>query len=87
MLTPTIEARILETIAIKQHERVLEIGTGSGYMAALLAHRARFVTTVEIEPVLKELAKKNLADYALAIHSTPKSWTSPSPSRPSSWAW
>ena len=66
MLTPTIEARILEAIAIKQHERVLEIGTGSGYMAALLAHRARFVTTVEIEPMLKELAEKNLADYALA---------------------
>ena len=66
MLTPTIEARILEAIAIRQHERVLEIGTGSGYMAALLAHRARFVTTVEIEPMLKELAEKNLADYALA---------------------
>ena len=66
MLTPMTEARILEAIAVKQHERVLEIGTGSGYMAALLAHRARFVTTVEIEPALKELAEKNLANYALA---------------------
>ncbi len=66
MLKPTIEARILESVAIRQHESVLEIGTGSGYMAALLAHRARFVTTVEIEPALKDLAEKNLADYALA---------------------
>ena len=66
MLKPTTEARILEAIGVKQHERVLEIGTGSGYMAALLAHRARFVTTVEIEPALKDLAEKNLANYALA---------------------
>jgi protein-L-isoaspartate(D-aspartate) O-methyltransferase len=60
MLAPKLEARILQDAAIKKHESVLEIGAGSGYMAALLAHKARHVTTVEIEPELKALAEKNL---------------------------
>ena len=66
MLTPKIEARIMQELAVKKHENVLEIGAGSGYMAALLAHKARHVTTVEIEPELKALAEKNLADYGIS---------------------
>jgi protein-L-isoaspartate(D-aspartate) O-methyltransferase len=62
MLMPKIEARLLQDVAVKKHESVLEIGAGSGYMAALLAHRARHVTTVEISPELKAMAEKNLAD-------------------------
>ena len=62
MLYPKIEARLLQDVNAKKHESVLEIGAGSGYMAALLAHRARHVTTVEISPELKALAEKNLAD-------------------------
>ncbi|QYF95614.1 protein-L-isoaspartate O-methyltransferase [Massilia sp. PAMC28688] len=61
MLTPKIEARLLQEVQLKKHENVLEIGTGSGYMAALLAHKARHVTTVEIAPELKALAEANLA--------------------------
>jgi len=61
MLTPKLEARLLQEAAIKKHENVLEIGAGSGYMAALLAYKARHVVTVEIEPELKALAEKNLA--------------------------
>ena len=61
MLFPKIEARLLQDVTVKKHESVLEIGTGSGYMAALLAHRARHVTTVEISPELKTLAEQNLA--------------------------
>jgi protein-L-isoaspartate(D-aspartate) O-methyltransferase len=61
MLFPKIEARLLQDVTVKKHESVLEIGTGSGYMAALLAHRARHVTTVEISPELKTLADRNLA--------------------------
>ena len=61
MFAPKIEARILQEINVKKHETVLEVGTGSGYMAALLAHRAAKVTTVEINPETKELAEKNLA--------------------------
>jgi protein-L-isoaspartate(D-aspartate) O-methyltransferase len=60
MLTPKVEARILQEVQVKKHENVLEIGSGSGYMAALLAHRARHVTTVEIRPELKALAESNL---------------------------
>ncbi len=65
MLAPKVEARILQEAAVKMHDNVLEIGAGSGYMAALLAHKARHVTTVEIEPELKALAEKNLADYGV----------------------
>jgi protein-L-isoaspartate(D-aspartate) O-methyltransferase len=61
MFTPKMEARIVQEIAVKKHENVLEIGTGSGYMAALLAHRARHVTTVEILPETKAMAEQNLA--------------------------
>ncbi|MEO5932606.1 MAG: protein-L-isoaspartate O-methyltransferase [Duganella sp.] len=65
MLMPKIEARLLQDVSLKKHESVLEIGTGSGYMAALLAHKGRHVTTVEISPELKALAEKNLADYGV----------------------
>ena len=60
MLEPKVEARILQDLSVQKHEKVLEIGTGSGYMAALLAHRAQQVITLEIEPTLVETARKNL---------------------------
>ncbi|WP_426208674.1 protein-L-isoaspartate O-methyltransferase family protein [Massilia sp. TWP1-3-3] len=66
MFTPKIEARILQEVQLKKHENVLEIGAGSGYMAALLAHKARHVTTIEINPALKELAQANLARAGLS---------------------
>jgi protein-L-isoaspartate(D-aspartate) O-methyltransferase len=62
MFNPKVEARIVQEIAVKKHENVLEIGTGSGYMAALLAHKARHVTSVEILPESVALAKQNLAN-------------------------
>jgi protein-L-isoaspartate(D-aspartate) O-methyltransferase len=61
MMTPKLEARLLQEVNLKKHENVLEIGTGSGYMAALLAYKARHVTTVEILPELKALAEQNLS--------------------------
>jgi protein-L-isoaspartate(D-aspartate) O-methyltransferase len=61
MLSPKVEARVLQELAIHKGETVLEIGTGSGYMAALLAHRGRSVKTVEISEELAEFAKQNLA--------------------------
>ena len=66
MFNPKVEARILQEIAVKKHENVLEIGAGSGYMAALLAHKARHVTTVEILPETKALAEQNLAKAGVA---------------------
>jgi protein-L-isoaspartate(D-aspartate) O-methyltransferase len=60
MLAPKVEARLLQELAVHKHERVLEIGAGSGFMAALLAHRAQHVTTLESDPELAELARANL---------------------------
>ncbi|MEO8014174.1 MAG: protein-L-isoaspartate O-methyltransferase, partial [Polaromonas sp.] len=60
MLEPKVEARILQDLSVQKHEKVLEIGTGSGYMTALLAHRAQQVITLEIEPALVETARRNL---------------------------
>jgi protein-L-isoaspartate(D-aspartate) O-methyltransferase len=66
MLPPKVEARVLQAAAVKKHEHVLEIGAGSGYMAALLAHQARHVTSVEINPAIRALAQKNLAAYGIS---------------------
>lgn len=60
MWAPKMEARILQELAIRSYERVIEIGTGSGYMAALLAHKADDVISVEIEPRLKAFGESNL---------------------------
>jgi protein-L-isoaspartate(D-aspartate) O-methyltransferase len=61
MFTPKVEARLLQEVQLKKHENVLLVGAGSGYLAALLAHKGRSVTAVEVSPVLKTLAEKNLA--------------------------
>jgi protein-L-isoaspartate(D-aspartate) O-methyltransferase len=60
MLAPKVEARMLQDLAVQKHEKVLEIGTGSGYMAALLAQRAQRVITLEIDPALATLARSHL---------------------------
>ena len=60
MLAPKVEARLLQELAVHKHERVLEIGAGSGFMAALLAHRAQHVTTLEIDAGLAAFARANL---------------------------
>lgn len=60
MLAPRVEARMLQDLAVQKHEKVLEIGAGSGYMAALLAHRGQRVITLEIEPELVQMARANL---------------------------
>jgi len=60
MLSPKVEARLLQDLGVQKHEKVLEIGAGSGYMAALLAHRAQQVVTLEIEPSLAAMARANL---------------------------
>jgi protein-L-isoaspartate(D-aspartate) O-methyltransferase len=61
MLSPAVEARIVNALHLKNSDRVLEIGTGSGYMAALLAAKAQHVDSVEIVPELAALASKNLS--------------------------
>jgi protein-L-isoaspartate(D-aspartate) O-methyltransferase len=60
MLEPKVEARLLQELAPQRHEKVLEVGSGSGHMAALLAHKAQHVITLEIIPALARLAAENL---------------------------
>ena len=60
MLAPKIEARMLNDLHVQKHESVLEIGTGSGFMAALLAHCAAKVLTLEIDPTLAARATETL---------------------------
>ena len=60
MLAPRVEARMLQDLQVAKHEKVLEIGAGSGFMAALLGHRAQRVLTLEIDPELARAAHANL---------------------------
>ena len=60
MLAPRVEARMLQDLAVQKHEKVLEIGAGSGFMAALLGHRAQRVLTLEIDEALAATAHANL---------------------------
>jgi protein-L-isoaspartate(D-aspartate) O-methyltransferase len=60
MWAPKIEARVLQELAVQRTERVLEVGTGSGYFTALLAHRAAHVYSVEIRPALAEFGRSNV---------------------------
>jgi protein-L-isoaspartate(D-aspartate) O-methyltransferase len=60
MMQPKLEARILQELAVKKTERALEVGTGSGYLTALLAARAHLVHSVEINARLKAFGEENL---------------------------
>ncbi|HEX4858799.1 MAG TPA: protein-L-isoaspartate O-methyltransferase [Usitatibacteraceae bacterium] len=60
MMAPRLEARLLQELAPKPHERALEIGTGSGYFTALLARRAAHVTSIELYEDLWHRAATNL---------------------------
>jgi protein-L-isoaspartate(D-aspartate) O-methyltransferase len=63
MWPPKLEARILQELTVKKTDRVLEVGTGSGYLTALLAHRAAQVYSVEIDPVLAAVGRANIARH------------------------
>ncbi len=66
MLAPKVEARLLQALNVARHERVLEVGAGSGHMAALLAHRAQHVIGLEIRPALAAMASANLRHAGIA---------------------
>ena len=66
MLAPKLEARMLQELAVKPTDRILEVGTGSGYMTALLAKRGAHVTSVEINPAYSAAAATRLSAHGIA---------------------
>jgi protein-L-isoaspartate(D-aspartate) O-methyltransferase len=66
MLAPKLEARMLQELAVKPTDRILEVGTGSGYMTALLAKRGAHVTSVEINPAYSAVAAARLSAHGIA---------------------
>ncbi len=66
MLEPKVEARLLQELRVMPGDRALEIGAGSGFMAALLAHRGAAVTTLEIRADMAALARANLQRAGLS---------------------
>ena len=66
MWTPKMEARVLQELMVQSTDRVLEIGTGSGYLTALLASQAGEVTSVEIDPATAADARAKLARHGLS---------------------
>jgi len=65
MMQPKVEARILQELALQPSENVYEVGTGSGYLTALLASRARHVTSAEIHADLQQRAAASLRAAAI----------------------
>lgn len=60
MFHPKVESRIIQELALQNTDKVLEIGTGSGYLTALLASCAQWVFSIEIDPLMKQIAEQNL---------------------------
>jgi protein-L-isoaspartate(D-aspartate) O-methyltransferase len=79
MWQPKMEARALQALQLGHNDRVLEVGSGSGYLTALLSHLAMHVTSVEIVPELHAFAEKNLAAHhinnvTLALGDAAQGW-------------
>lgn len=66
MLSPKLQARMVQELGLASSDRVLEIGTGTGYVTALLASLAAHVYSIEIVPELSETAARNLAAARIA---------------------
>jgi protein-L-isoaspartate(D-aspartate) O-methyltransferase len=84
MWQPKLEARVLQELNVRKTDRVLEVGTGSGYFTALLSHRAAHVVSVEINPALAAFGRANLerhgADNAtLEIGDAARGWPAHAP--------
>jgi len=84
MWQPKMEARVLQELSLSRTDRVLEVGTGSGYLAALMSHRAARVFSVELKPALAAFGRANLerhgADNVVAeIGDAARGWKSHAP--------
>ena len=81
MLSPKIEGRLLDALNIKKNEAVLEVGTGSGYLTAVLSKLCQSVTSIEINEELSNKAKDRLESLGinnvnLEVGDASKGWNS-----------
>ena len=60
MMNPNVEGRLLQSLGLQPEDRVLEVGTGSGYLTACLAALSRSVTSVDIRPAFTDTARQKL---------------------------
>jgi protein-L-isoaspartate(D-aspartate) O-methyltransferase len=65
MMTPIMEARLLQALAVQPEDKILEVGTGSGYFTALLASLGGTVLSVEIHPELQQQAQSRLLEHGI----------------------
>jgi protein-L-isoaspartate(D-aspartate) O-methyltransferase len=84
MWEPKLEARVLQELEVHKTDRVLEVGTGSGYLTALLAHRAAHVFSVEINPALAAFGRHNLerhgtTNITLEVGDAARGWPTHAP--------
>ena len=84
MWQPKLEARVLQELALKRTDRVLEVGTGSGYLTALMAYRAAEVCSVEIRAALADFGRRNLERHGadnvmLEIGDAARGWVRHAP--------
>lgn len=68
MLRPSVAGRLLQSLELKSTDRVLEVGTGSGFLTACLAASSEYVRSVELFPELAEMARGNLR--SLGVRNT-----------------
>ena len=66
MMTPKLEARLLQALSLRPDDEVLEVGTGSGYLTALLTKLAKHVTSIEILPKLQRAAQQLLENHNIS---------------------
>ncbi len=84
MMTPSVEAVMLNALAIKPSDKVLEIGTGTGYITYLLAKLAQYVYSVDIFPdftenVADKLKRKNISNVTLQTGNAAEGWIKQQP--------
>jgi protein-L-isoaspartate(D-aspartate) O-methyltransferase len=84
MWQPKLEARVLQELGLRKTDRVLEVGTGSGYFSALLSHRSAHVYSVELKPALAAFGRANLERHGadnvtLEIGDAARGWSAHAP--------
>ncbi|MBT6327536.1 MAG: protein-L-isoaspartate O-methyltransferase [Candidatus Thioglobus sp.] len=81
MLSPKIEGRLLDALNIQKDENVLEVGTGSGYLTAVISKLCKSITSIEIDEDLSVSAQEklnslNINNTQLEVGDASKGWSS-----------